>query len=130
MVDDSGSRSTWRGQVAGHVAGVHIDLYAPFQSRLGANLQLRVEALVPYAETVGGRRLLSVPAHVATKVAACWTGRTACPAVRTAKSCTPSWPSRRRGCGRRHQSRFAAHPGPGCCADRAGVRVHGRGTGP
>jgi hypothetical protein len=55
-------RGTWRG--------VHIDLYAPFQSRLGANLQLRVEVLVPYAETVGGRRLLSVPAHVATKVAA------------------------------------------------------------
>ena len=32
-------RGTWRG--------VHIDLYAPFQSRLGANLQLRVEALPP-----------------------------------------------------------------------------------
>ena len=55
-------RGTWRG--------VHVDLYAPFQSRLGANLQLRVEALVPYAETMGGRRLLNVPAHVATKVAA------------------------------------------------------------
>ena len=35
-------RGTWRG--------VHIDLYAPYQSRLGANLQLRVEALAPYAE--------------------------------------------------------------------------------
>lgn len=55
-------RGTWRG--------IHIDLYAPFQSRLGANLQLRVEALVPYAELVDARRLLSVPAHVATKVAA------------------------------------------------------------
>lgn len=55
-------RGTWRG--------VHVDLYAPFQSRLGANLQLRVEALVAHAETMGGRRLLSVPAHVATKVAA------------------------------------------------------------
>ena len=33
-------------------------------------LQLRVEALVPYAETIGGRQLLSVPAHVATKVSA------------------------------------------------------------
>ncbi len=30
---------TWRG--------IHLDLYAPHQSRLGANLQLRVEALVP-----------------------------------------------------------------------------------
>lgn len=55
-------RGTWRG--------IHIDLYAPHQSRLGANLQLRVEALVPYAESVNGRRLLSVPAHIATKVAA------------------------------------------------------------
>jgi hypothetical protein len=55
-------RGTWRG--------VHVDLYAPFQSRLGANLQLRVEALTALAETLGGRRLLSVPAHVATKVAA------------------------------------------------------------
>jgi hypothetical protein len=55
-------RGTWQG--------IHIDLYAPFQSRLGANLQLRVEALVPYAELADGRRLLSVPAHVATKVAA------------------------------------------------------------
>ena len=55
-------RGTWRG--------IHLDLYAPYQSRLGANLQLRVERLVPYAETVEGRRLLSVPAHLATKVAA------------------------------------------------------------
>jgi hypothetical protein len=55
-------RGTWRG--------IHIDLHAPYQSRLGANLQLRVEALVPHAEAVGGRRLLSVPAHIATKVAA------------------------------------------------------------
>ena len=55
-------RGTWRA--------IHIDLYAPYQSRLGANLQLRVEALAPYAEAVEGRRLLSVPAHIATKVAA------------------------------------------------------------
>jgi hypothetical protein len=55
-------RGTWRD--------IHLDLYAPYQSRLGANLQLRVEALVPYAEVVEGRRLLQVPAHIATKVAA------------------------------------------------------------
>ena len=55
-------RGSWRG--------VHIDLYAPFQSRLGANLQLRVEALTAFAEAVGGRGLLSMPARVATKVAA------------------------------------------------------------
>jgi hypothetical protein len=56
----------WRGRWR----AIHIDLYAPYQSRLGANLQLRVETLVPCAEIVDGRRLLSVPAHVATKVAA------------------------------------------------------------
>ena len=55
-------RGTWRG--------IHINLYALYQSRLGTNLQLRVEALAPYAEAVEGRRLLSVPAHIATKVAA------------------------------------------------------------
>lgn len=55
-------QGTWRD--------IHLDLYAPHQSRLGANLQLRVEALVGYAEAVEGRRLLSVPAHIATKVAA------------------------------------------------------------
>jgi hypothetical protein len=55
-------RGAWRG--------IHLDLYAPYQSRLGANLQLRVEALVPYTEVVEGRRLLQVPAHIATKVAA------------------------------------------------------------
>lgn len=55
-------RGTWRG--------IHVDLYALHKSRLGANLQLRVEALARYSETVEGRRLLSVPAHVATKVAA------------------------------------------------------------
>jgi hypothetical protein len=55
-------RGTWRG--------IHIDLYVPHQSLLGANLQLRVEALVRHAESVEGRRLLSVPAHIATKLAA------------------------------------------------------------
>ena len=55
-------RGTWRD--------IHLDLYAPYHSRLGANLQLRVEALVPYAEVVEGRRVLQVPAHIATKVAA------------------------------------------------------------
>jgi hypothetical protein len=55
-------RATWRA--------IHLDLYAPHQSRLGANLQLRVERLVPYGETVHGYRVLSVPAHTATKMAA------------------------------------------------------------
>lgn len=56
----------WRGQ-AGRI---HLDVYVPYQSRLGARLKLRVEGLVPYAEVVEGRRLLAIPAHLATKFAA------------------------------------------------------------
>ncbi|MDA8374075.1 MAG: hypothetical protein M0Z91_07510 [Actinomycetota bacterium] len=55
-------RGTWRG--------IHIDLYAPYSSRLGTNLQLLVERLPRHAELLAGRRLLSVPAHIATKMAA------------------------------------------------------------
>ena len=70
-------RGTWRD--------IHIDLYAPYQSRLGANLQLRVEALVPHAETIDGRRLLSVPAHTATKIAALLDRPDSLPGGKTAK---------------------------------------------
>jgi len=45
-------------------------VYVPYQSRLGGRLKLRVEALLPYAETVDGHRLLSLPAHLTTKFAA------------------------------------------------------------
>ncbi|HUC14002.1 MAG TPA: hypothetical protein VMS00_06070, partial [Acidimicrobiales bacterium] len=40
------------------------------QSRLGANLQLRAETLQALSETVDGYRVLTVPAHMATKIAA------------------------------------------------------------
>lgn len=55
-------RATWRS--------IHLDLYVPYQSRLGANLQLRTERLVAHQEELGNYRVLSIPAHVATKVAA------------------------------------------------------------
>ena len=55
-------RGTWRS--------IHLDLYVPYQSRLGANLQLRVEQLEVYAETLKGYRVLAAPAHTATKIAA------------------------------------------------------------
>ncbi len=55
-------RASWRS--------IHLDLYVPFQSRLGANLQLRVEKLANFAESVDGYQVLRVPAHTATKVAA------------------------------------------------------------
>ena len=53
---------TWRS--------IHFDLYVPYQSRLGANLQLRVEQLQAQAEMLKGYRVLSAPAHTATKIAA------------------------------------------------------------
>ncbi len=55
-------RAAWRS--------VHLDLYVPYESRLGANLQLRVERLAEYFESVGPYNVLSVPAHLATKLAA------------------------------------------------------------
>ena len=55
-------RATWRS--------IHLDLYAPFQSRLGANLQLRVELLTSHAEMANGYHVLTRAAHTATKIAA------------------------------------------------------------
>ena len=55
-------RATWRS--------IHLDLYVPFQSRLGANLQLRVELLTSHAEMVNGYSVLTSAAHTATKIAA------------------------------------------------------------
>jgi len=55
-------RATWRS--------IHLDLYVPFQSRLGANLQLRVELLTSHAERANGYRVLTSAAHTATKIAA------------------------------------------------------------
>ncbi len=49
---------------------IHLDLYVPYQSRLGSRLRLRVEALPPYAERVRGWLLLAPAAHLATKFAA------------------------------------------------------------
>ncbi len=55
-------RATWRS--------IHLDLYVPHQSRLGANLQLRTERLAAYQEHHGPYRVLTVAAHLATKLAA------------------------------------------------------------
>lgn len=56
----------WRGEFQ----RIHLDLYVPYQSRLGNRLSLRVEDLLPYAESVDGWLLLSEPAHLTTKFAA------------------------------------------------------------
>jgi len=55
-------RATWRS--------IHLDLYVPHQSQLGANLQLRTERLAAHHERHDRYRVLTVPAHLATKLAA------------------------------------------------------------
>jgi hypothetical protein len=50
--------------------GVHLDLYVPYESRLGQRLELRTEVLTRHAERYEGYRLLTVDAHIATKLAA------------------------------------------------------------
>ena len=52
------------------IEGVHVDIYVPYQSRLGARLAIRVEELVSQAEEVEGWRMLRLPAHLVTKFAA------------------------------------------------------------
>ena len=55
---------------AAHPGRIHLDLYVPHQSQLGANLQLRTERLAAHHERHGRYRVLTVPAHLATKLAA------------------------------------------------------------
>lgn len=54
----------------GSYRGIHIDIYVPYQSRLGQRLQLRAEDLLGEVETMDGLRVLVAPAHIATKFAA------------------------------------------------------------
>jgi hypothetical protein len=56
----------WRGTLE----GIHLDLYVPYQSRLGQLLELRTERLVRRTEVVDGWVVLEPPAHLATKLAA------------------------------------------------------------
>ena len=50
--------------------GIHLDLYVPYDSRLGQRLELRTEHLTRHAEMSGGQRVLTIDAHIATKLAA------------------------------------------------------------
>jgi len=49
---------------------IHVDLYVPYESRLGRHLALRVEDLVSQVEIVDGYHVLTTAAHIATKWAA------------------------------------------------------------
>lgn len=56
----------WRGTLE----GIHLDLYVPYESRLGQHLQLRTEVLVDHREQVNDWVVLTPAAHLATKLAA------------------------------------------------------------
>ncbi|MHB1783157.1 MAG: hypothetical protein ACYCTE_10820 [Acidimicrobiales bacterium] len=73
----------WRATID----SIHVDLYVPFESVLGTVLQLRVEALVPFADGLDGHRVLDAPAHTATKLAALLDRPETEPGTRTASSC-------------------------------------------
>jgi hypothetical protein len=49
---------------------IHLDLYVPYQSRLGQALQLRVEHLAQHTETIEPWTVLDLPGHIASKLAA------------------------------------------------------------
>ncbi len=50
--------------------GIHLDLYVPYESRLGQHLQLRTEALNEHRDQVDEWIVLTPAAHLATKLAA------------------------------------------------------------
>jgi hypothetical protein len=50
--------------------GIHLDLYVPYESRLGEHLQLRTEALIEHRDQVNDWIVLTLAAHLATKLAA------------------------------------------------------------
>lgn len=59
---------------SGEVEGVHLDIYIPYQSMLGARLRLRVEVLARYVEPADDESqrwlLLTIEAHTVSKIAA------------------------------------------------------------
>jgi hypothetical protein len=50
--------------------GIHLDLYVPYESRLGQHVQLRTEALIEHRDQVDEWTVLTPTAHLATKLAA------------------------------------------------------------
>lgn len=50
--------------------GIHLDLYVPYESRLGQHLQLRTEVLLEHIAHVDDWTVLTPSGHLATKLAA------------------------------------------------------------
>jgi len=56
----------WRGTFD----GIHVDLYVPYQSRLGRELQLQTERLIRTTTVRNDLQVLQIEAHLVTKFAA------------------------------------------------------------
>lgn len=73
IVQDLSQNNIHQGRkYRGEVDGVHVDIYVPHESELGAKLRLRVEVLMEYtdADTAPPWLMLTVNAHFVTKLAA------------------------------------------------------------
>ncbi len=73
LVDDLSQNSVHQGRkLRGTVQGIHVDIYVPYESQLGTRLRLRVEDLARFTsnDVHEGWRLLTLEAHVITKMAA------------------------------------------------------------
>lgn len=73
IVHDLSQNSIHQGRkYRGEVSGVHVDIYVPHESQLGARLRLRVETLMVHtdADTAPPWLMLTVDAHFVTKLAA------------------------------------------------------------
>ena len=73
VVSDLSASNNHQGRkLRATVDDVHLDIYLPFESKLGDKLRLRAEVLAEYADedTFEKWKLLNLEAHIATKLAA------------------------------------------------------------
>ncbi len=72
MTDLSPSNNHQGRKLRATIDDVHLDIYLPFESQLGAKLRLKVEVLGEYPDELSFEKwtLLRLEAHIATKMAA------------------------------------------------------------
>ena len=72
MTDVSSSNNHQGKKLRATIDNVHLDIYLPHESQLGAKLRLRVEVLAQYPDSLSFEKwtLLCIEAHIATKMAA------------------------------------------------------------
>lgn len=73
VMDEMSASSHHQGtKLRATINDVHLDIYIPFESQLGNILRLKVEVLAEYPDALSFEKwtLLSVEAHIATKMAA------------------------------------------------------------